>query len=58
MTSLKDRAAGTAKEIAGEVLGDGRLAEDGKRQKQHGPPVSDEAAAEPANPLAPLRHLT
>ena len=33
MADLKDTATGKAKDIAGAILGDGNLAEEGKQQK-------------------------
>jgi uncharacterized protein YjbJ (UPF0337 family) len=54
MADLKDKAAGKAKEIAGEILGDGNLAEEGKQQKNE---RHEEKDAEP-DPLEGLRKLT
>jgi uncharacterized protein YjbJ (UPF0337 family) len=34
--SMKDSVAGTAKRLAGEIVGDGRPADDGTRQAAHG----------------------
>jgi uncharacterized protein YjbJ (UPF0337 family) len=55
MADLKDKAIGKTKEIAGEILGDGNLAEEGKRQKKG--ERSEEKDAEPG-PLEGLRKLT
>jgi len=33
MADLKDKSAGKAKEITGEILGDGNLAEEGKQEE-------------------------
>lgn len=55
MADLKDTAIGKTKEIAGEILGDGNLAEEGKRQKKGEPP--EEKDADPG-PLERLRKLT
>jgi uncharacterized protein YjbJ (UPF0337 family) len=55
MAHLKDKAIGKTKEIAGEILGDGNLAEEGKRQKKE--ERHEEKDAEPG-PLERLRRLT
>ena len=36
MADLKDKTAGKGKEIAGEILGNGNLAEEGKQQRTSG----------------------
>ncbi|MCK1514110.1 CsbD family protein [Bradyrhizobium sp. 190] len=54
MADLKDTATGKAKEIAGEILGDGNLAEEGKQQKDE---RHEEKDAEPGL-FEGLRKLT
>ena len=54
LADLNDKTAGKAKEIAGEILGDGNLAEEGKQQKDE---RHEEKDAEP-DPPEGLRKLT
>ena len=53
--TVKDKAAGTLKELTGEIIGDGKLAEEGKAQRKDG---SDDANSQnDQKPLGPLEHL-
>ena len=53
MTKLKDEAVGKAKQVVAEIIGDGKLREEGKEQE-------DNAKREPSelNPLGHLNRLT
>ena len=61
MTNLKDKTAGTVKEIAGEIIGDGALAEEGNKQRKPPPPADQPPSTEPPSgpdPFEALRKLT
>jgi len=58
MTRPKDRIVGTAKELVGEIVGDGALAQEGSRQKREpdrAPPEKDKPAP---SGLSGLNQLT
>jgi hypothetical protein len=42
--SIKDSVAGTAKQLLGEIMGDGKLAAEGARQTAAGPTTPPEEA--------------
>ena len=44
--SMKDSVAGTAKRLLGEIVGDGRLVDDGTRQAAHGTSVDSSPQAQ------------
>lgn len=52
MTNLEEKASGAAKEVVGEVLGDGRLAEEGRQRTK-----AQEAASERKEPEGPFEGL-
>jgi hypothetical protein len=52
--SQKDDLTGTTKQVVGEIIGDGQLAEEGKRQEQRSPSEGADARA----PFETLKHLT
>jgi uncharacterized protein YjbJ (UPF0337 family) len=55
MAKVKDKTAGLAKEVSGEILGDGKLAEEGRAQRRGD--KASEKALEEQKPLGPLEHL-
>jgi len=57
MARIKDKTVGTMKEIAGEILGDGKLAEEGHDQKNR-PDGSDGNKPRPLGPLEHLKNLS
>jgi uncharacterized protein YjbJ (UPF0337 family) len=59
MSTLKgaaDRIAGKTKEAAAEIIGDGKLREEGKAQQRKAEAEADKP--DDANPLDPLNKLT
>jgi hypothetical protein len=54
MASTKDKAIGKIKEVVAEIIGEGELAEEGKRQKHEERP----APKQPPGPFESLRKLT
>jgi hypothetical protein len=58
MTRPKDRIVGTAKELVGEIVGDGALAKEGSRQKRDpGTTLPEKDKPEPSG-LSGLNQLT
>ena len=59
MVKARDKAAGLAKELSGEISGDGKLAEEGRAQRR-GDKASEKVLEEqkPVGPLEQLRNLT
>jgi hypothetical protein len=51
--SAKDTVVGTAKQIVAEIVGDGRLAEEGTREAIGNPPFTERKAAATPSPSAP-----
>jgi hypothetical protein len=56
LKSTTDRIAGKSKEAVAEIIGDGKLREEGKAQQRRADAETDEPVD--ANPLKPLTHLT
>jgi len=59
MATLKgttDRIAGKSKEAVAEIIGDGKLREEGKAQQRKA--EAEESEPDEANPLDPLNKLT
>ena len=53
--SVKDSVTGTAKRLVGEIVGDGRLVEEGTRQAAHGT-STDEPAPQIQSEVQPSEH--
>ena len=51
--SAKDTVVGTAKQIVAEIVGDGKLADEGARQAIGNPPLIEKKAAATPSPSAP-----
>jgi uncharacterized protein YjbJ (UPF0337 family) len=56
LKSIPDRIAGKSKEAVAEIIGDGKLREEGKAQQRKADAEKDEPVD--ANPLKPLNKLT
>ena len=56
LKSITDRIAGKSKEAVAEIIGDGKLREEGKAQQRRADAEKDEAVD--ADPLKPLNKLT
>jgi uncharacterized protein YjbJ (UPF0337 family) len=58
MTTVKDKLNGSAKEIAAEIFGDSKLAEEGARQKRKSDAPDEPKDETPSDAVADLNNLT
>jgi hypothetical protein len=56
--SAKDTAIGTAKQIVAEIVGDGRLAEEGSRQAANAPSADGVPRSDPSTPATATTTIT
>jgi len=57
-TGLKDKLVGKTKEVIAEITGDGKLADEGKRQAENKRPDRPPDPSEEAGPFDRLNQLT
>ena len=61
---IADKTVGAAKQVVAEIIGDGKLREEGKAQAQKKPPTDEQGAqagqttADPLNPFKTMNDLT